>query len=1111
MNNNAKIFTVISASAGSGKTYRIAKEYVKYVLKHPYEIGDILAITFTNKAAAEMKGRILLFLKALSKRNDIISKDSKKLSTLPKEILDELNTEDNGNNWSNQQIEQKAKIALENILYGGNGGGYSDFSVMTIDAFTTRMTKVFAYELNIPPDYAVGMNMKNIIRNSVDKVIAQADPSTEEGMNITEIIINHLLYQIEQNKGLMIENEINSIANNLRKLEKSFDRKIEIPNNFKKNFKKALADTRAYVKQVQDYVKSECIKMLDNAKTFHNGEIDYTMYVQGSRGFYSYVKKYVNNQCTDTMVSLLNKRYYQDVINEGIEKLRKKGKLQSSQAEQYLNNTITTAINLDRYIRNHIEEYLIKTIIMKRIYGNILFERVNELIEKYQDENGIIFIDELNHKISNLFEGKGEVPFVYFRMSESFKKYMIDEFQDTSMVQWRNIEPLVENSMSEGEMSITVGDLKQAIYRFRGGSTDVMSELIANPMVQQENLESNWRSDPNIIALNNFFFTDILQNTSFIPKSIYDGDNVKQKYAREETPVFTDNEKTGYCELNLINKETDMKELMLKKRELVKIIRDVLSRGYEQSSIGILVRTNGEGNEVAELLSSDDEDVKDINILSADTLFIKDNPYVDFIINVLKFSMDNNNNEAFARLVHLWNDISKSREAYENARDFIIRRLNEKGKKSFSLDKNDREEVLKLLWGGDVFNEYQKRIRNTVNSISVYESTNLIMEIIINPLCKDYSQSIAHITKLRDIAYKRMKEENTYNFLKYYDEYKNDLNIPAPASKNAVTISTVHKAKGLQYEVVIVPFAKWDGKKNHSKEYFIYDNPEIAVKYGDINDDYKDYMSEIIQDTKSKSEEEVFFDDLNLLYVAMTRACEELYIYSNRHESEKETIEKVFTGKFEELKEKDVEQTENEFYESISIGKKRMSGNKTKEIKRNHAHLIAYSHKSHMFIDRKMNYIISKHKTEEEQITHGKIIHEALALMNNEHDTDRAIASLLRNGIITEGEAEHYRNELYEIVRSDKFSIMFDDGYEVLNERNIICRDKDSNAFAVRRPDRVLIKHDNVLIFDYKTGGHDKKYEQQLREYMDAYKEMGYKARGFIAYTLNKQLQEVKA
>lgn len=1091
----------ISASAGSGKTYRIAKEFIKYILPEPARIREILAITFTNKAAAEMKERVLTFLIGLSGNEALLNESQQDMiADLREEILAELG-------WDEKKLQKAAAECVDNILYSGKTGGYSDFSVMTIDAFTSRMTKVFAYELDIPPDYAVGMNMKNIIKSSVDKVIARADPSTDDGSNITDIIKNHILYQIEQNQNLMIENEINSLANNLRRLENSFNQTIKVPPAFTENFQKALSDTKEEIKKIQNYVKGECKRMLAKAEILDGGKIDFSHYVQGSRGFFSYVQKCALEPNAENIVSLLSKKYYQDVIQEGIDKLRKKGHLESPDANEYLEEVIDIALNLDGFLRNNISHYFTLEIILKRIYGNLLYEKVNKFTKKYEEENGVIFIDELNYKISKLFEKDGEVPFVYFRMGESFKKYMVDEFQDTSTVQWKNIKPLVDNAKSEGEISMTVGDLKQAIYRFRGGSTDVMAKFMDEPDVDRENLESNWRSDPNIIALNNFFFNNILENSKYIPKSIYEPDNVNQRYRDKSYPEFSDNESSGYCELNLIKKDADMKKLMIEDRELIKIIKDVQSRGYKQSSIGILVRTNGEGNEVAELLSSDDADVQDINILSADTLFIKNNPFVDFIINLLKYSMDNEHNEAFVRLVHLWQDIGKSQASYEQSRDFIVKCLIEQNSRSFSLNRDEKAETIKLLWGNDVFSQFEKRIRATINSVSVYESINLIVEIIINPLCRDYSESIAHITKLRDTAYKRMKEENTFNFLKYYDEYKNDLNIPAPASKNAVTISTIHKSKGLQYDVVIVPFAKWNGKINHWKEYFIYNEPGIAVRYGDLKKEYNDYIEADEIEKKIQSEEETLFDDINLLYVAMTRACEELYIYSNEDDkyNEMDTLERLFTKQFNALKETGIEPEDKETHESIAIGTKRQLKRKQEEIQKERQRLIAHSHQSHMFIDRKMYYIINKHKADETNAAHGNIIHQALSGILTDKDIGPAVQGLLRDGIIAEDEAKRYRKELQDIIKSSAFEIMFDSQYDVLNERNIVFDGE------IKRPDRVLLKDYTVLIFDYKTGVHKEEYEKQLVEYMNAYKDMGYEARGFIAYTMDKKLQEVKA
>lgn len=1102
---------LITASAGSGKTYRIAKEFVKYVLKSPLETNEILAVTFTNKAAAEMKERVMLFLKVLSGHSELLDDKSRKtLSGLQEEVLNELVREDPS--WTANDVNANAEKALNNILYSGTGGGYSDFSVMTIDAFTARMTKVFAFELDIQHDISIGMNMNNIIRNSVDKLISMADPATVEGMDITRILLNNILYQIDQNKGLMIEDEINDLTVNLRKLEKSFGENISIPNEYTEDLDTALEKLNTEIGTFENYVRNICNSMIERVKTMHQSScIPHDMYKGKSRGFLSYAEKCCNDVNPETITSLLTKKAYLDVLENGISSLTGSKKAEwkgIDNAEESLNRVIETARQLDAYIRLHIAHYITNIIVRRRIYSNLLYERVNELIGQYQKENEILFIDELNDKISGLFDDNNEVPFIYFRMGERFKKYMVDEFQDTSMVQWKNMKPLIENALAEEEFSMAVGDLKQAIYRFRGGSTDVMIRELKEKGADKEILESNWRSKPNIIALNNNIFSNLLSDKNIL-EDIYDKENVRQRYKEDDYPTFSNDADAGYCEINLMKKDADLKDYMIEKGNLITIIKDILSRGYRQSSICILVRTNHEGNEIAELLSSDRNDIENLKIMSADTLFIKDNPFVNFIIYLLKYALDENDNEAFIHIVHLWKDIAGS-GSFEAAQKAIFNEMLIGRKKIENFSRKEKGIILSLLWGEKAYRNYVERIRETINTVSVYESISLIMEFIINPLCSDYSSSIAHIAKLRNTAFSRMKEENTYNFLKYYDEYSDELHIPAPSSENAVTISTVHKAKGLQYDVVIIPFAKWNEARNMSKGYFILEEPEIAVKYGDIKNEYTEFCVKYAADRKKQAGEESLFDDVNLLYVAMTRACDELYIYTNEREKyeELDTVEKLLNSRFNELKDMEVNTIENDELIKMSIGQKAIINTAIEEQEIASRKLIANSHKDHLFIDRKTSYILHKNSEKNAAAARGILIHNVLAGIKNGADVEKIINSLIKTGEINNDEAANLRDEVNDIMECEEFKCIFNDDYKVLNERDIIF--SSENSAEIIRPDRVMIKDREAVIVDYKTGSMEDEHSKQLKKYLKAYAEMGYSVKGFIAYTADRRLVEVE-
>lgn len=1113
---------LISASAGSGKTARIAKEYIKYILENPANIRLILAITFTNKAAAEMKDRILFFLKGLSGHDEFVSTDDK-------EMIDDLKKEIRSDKKiSERALKLRATEAVNRILYSSYGGGYSDFSVMTIDSFTNRMTKVFAYELNIPPNYALMMNIKNIIRDAVDRVISSAQP----GGDLAEIIMEYILYRVEQNENIMIENEIFELSHSLRNMEKSLGTKIKLKDNIKNNPIKTIIECKKFVSKVQNKVYDYCVEIKNKATEFHKtSDIPLSEYSNSTKGYMAYILNYEAEQNEENFRKLiLGGRANAVRESAGIDKIRQNTKKKTPQmftedAENYLRHILEIITEMQKYMESIIKQYMNSRMILKNIYCNLLYDDINSIIEQYQNDNSIIFIDELNQKISKLFDDTYEVPFIYFRLGERYLRYMIDEFQDTSQLQWQNIEPLAKEATASGGKVITVGDLKQAIYRFRGGSTEVMEKQM-KPGADIEYLESNWRSRPNIIALNNSLFPGIISGND-----IYSNINVCQTYRQQDKPVFSNEEGTGYFEIGISTEEGRGKKLpgiMLsdenRRGKLHEIIEDLLNRGYKQSSIAILVRNNSEGSLIAEALSGNEIAGQTINILSADTLYIEDNPYVDFIINLLRFSVNSSDIESFFKALYLWREVNDDSTAFRNAEKYALDRVlknklknkeKNKDEKKIIIEYSEMNKVLATLWGQSVYDKYDEEFRSKINQLSVFESISLVLEYIINPLCKEYTQSIPYISRLRDAAYSRMKDDNMLSFLEYYDEYKRELKIPPPAGDEAITISTIHKSKGLAYDVVIIPYGNW---KDSKKGLTVYNDPEMAVKYSDIenysgietliNDtDVTEMINRI--DTKKK---EMLFDDVNLLYVAMTRARKELYLFTEHRDKDKKadndgynSIERILTRYLESAKSNEITIAEDKSYlmTIYSVGVKPLKDtDKQTEYKKLKGQFTVNNHKEHMFIERKMRNLILKSRGSEE-ISMGNTIHAALSMIMNINDVPKAVNQMVKEGIIASPEQDKYISILEEIVNSDEFKIMFDSAYEMLNERNIVFENK------VIRPDRVLINESEVMIFDYKTGMHDKKYEEKMKKYMSAYIDMGYNPKGYIAYTNDKQLIEV--
>jgi len=1091
-------YTLIKASAGSGKTYRIAKEYIKYILNDPKEIKSILAITFTNKSAAEMKERILLFLTGMSGNTEKLSEKRKEsIEELKKELIKELKISDT-------VLKEKSCECVESILYSKNGGGFSDFLVMTIDSFTNRLAKVFSNELNIPLNYGIGFNIKNIIRKSIDKLISHADPRNPEGAKIASILIQYLLYKIEEERSIAIVDEIFNLTQALRSMERNFGERIKVPDEFTVNLFESVSKKKTENKKIKETLKKMCEEVKSICLVFHKLEsIPLKKYYQGAKGFMGAINRYVENQNEDNIIRFLNNSYIQNLTSiQSPKLLRKKDKQADKifltvEGNDYVEGQIKKAVKIYDYLKNNISIYFDNFIILKNIYANLLYKSIDSLLEKYQKENEILFIDELNGKIASLFIDDNSVPFIYFRIGEKFRKFLIDEFQDTSGIQWNNLKPLIENAVSENGDFTGVGDLKQAIYRFRGGSTDVMERIEESNTSKNETLEYNYRSSQNIIAFNNIFFSGILPN-----RNVYSEEGVTQKVGNKGGSGFTDDEDGGYIEIGLVNSDSDIKETLIDSGLILSIIEDSLNRGYSQSSIGILVRKSEEGSQIAEFLSGKKAAGEDVKIISSDTLYISGNPFVHFIVSVMKYIVDSSDKESFAKIIYLWKDISRNEKSFIDAQDMMLELLEIKGK----MENKEREKILRILLTDDAYDKFENRILQAVSRISAYEIISRILENIINPLCRDYSQSVMHISKLMNEAYEKMKEGGSKDFLEYYDEYGEEMKISSPSDKNAVTISTVHKSKGLEYNIVIIPFANWDGNNKIKDKYFIYEEPNLAVKFGDIKQEQEEYFREFASSAKNEEREKNLFDDINLLYVAMTRAKRELYLFTKEYKikenKEPNTVTALINSRLFLIESESGCQKEEGENIKLSIGKKKIFGKKERIITIPVSKITACSHRGDLFIERKMKNILSR-EGKEFEAKRGEILHFLLSRIKKRGETEDALNESLKEGIVSAEESEFYRSELESIIKNEKLSFLFEDGWEVLNERNIVSNKK------ITRPDRVMIKGKKAIIADYKTGMELPEHIEQVKEYTKAYSKMGFSVKAYIVYTSEKRITEV--
>jgi ATP-dependent exoDNAse (exonuclease V) beta subunit len=604
-------FQVYNASAGSGKTFTLVKEYLKILLFtgnnfSPYRFQNILAITFTNKAAAEMKERVLGNLKDFSEGEqvDMFLKVQEETALSP------------------EVIQQRSKIVLRNILQN-----YSAFNITTIDAFTHRIIRNFSFDLGLSLNFEVEMDSNQLLSEAVDLLISKIGLDKE----LTQVLIDYSLEKTDDDKSWDISNDLKDFAkillnendvNQLKKLDKN---SIQDFIDLKKHLKKR---NRTFENKFKE-IGEEGLEIIASMNLEHN----------------DFYRSMFPNHFKNLAYNFNKATFFdQNKLRERIEENTFYAKSKSEDIKTAIEEILPPLLNLYTQSETLYEQYTRNNLVLKSLIPLAVLKHINASLSEIKEQNNIRLNAEFNQIISEQIKNE-PAPFIYERLGEKFQYYFIDEMQDTSELQWKNLIPLIENALvsetidgDKGSLML-VGDAKQAIYRWRGGKAEQFISLTNdnNPFtVEKEvkDLDTNFRSYSQIIDFNNEFF----KHTSTFFKN--------EKY--KDLYIIGNNQKTtnklgGFVQISFVKKEKDddEKELVFAKKTL-EVIQN-LDSDFELSDICILVRKKKDGITVANYLSE-----QSIDIISSETLLLKNNETVDFIINLISFLNINEDKEALS-------------------------------------------------------------------------------------------------------------------------------------------------------------------------------------------------------------------------------------------------------------------------------------------------------------------------------------------------------------------------------------------------------------------------------------------------------------------------------
>ncbi|MBL0339474.1 MAG: UvrD-helicase domain-containing protein [Bacteroidetes bacterium] len=1055
---------IYRSSAGSGKTYTLVLEYLKLVLEKPGSYRAILAITFTNKATEEMKNRIIGALVAIAGNNQ-------------KELQEEVALQ---TGIPIQQLPSRAAKVLDHILHD-----YSGFAVSTIDSFFSKMVRSLARELHLPLRFDIELDIDAVIRDITNLVFA--DIATDDALR--KWLQNFVFDKLDNEKGWRIEQDLHKIAKQLfsEKYRRIFYEENTIPEiqliielkKIKSTFEKQMA-----------LFSDEFVKIISE------NEFTVEDFNQGKKGVAGYLIKIKNPVKDEGYIP--GKRFYAalEEANGWTTKTSKnKEVIQHLATSQLMPLANKVAALLDK----EFARYIGATVVLSTAYVAGVIGILDEKLKIFRVENELVLLSDTNMILNKAISGQ-DAPFIYEKNGNKFNHFMLDEFQDTSDFQWQNLLPLIQNSLGSGNYTLIVGDAKQSIYRWRGGNMQLLLKGIGenlhgfNEITRNLKLEANYRSREVIVNFNNAFFS---RAPEMIGVSVESGD-AGNAYASEGLTQQWKKGKAGdgYVKIKffetideIIEEEDEDEDANGKWAEQsclesLKTLHQLFQNGYEPGDVAILTRTNKDAKEITAFLLKNGIS----KIISPESMQLYHSPKISFLINLLTFLINYDDDLALAYVTYYW-----------RTRNHTAVDLNE----VFAESKKN-----KLNYLPESFRKRQKEFRK----IPLYE---VVEELAI--LFELNKQPEAFMQRFLDVVleYSDKNPANIHDFLIWWEEHKekDNCSVIVPSGENAIRVMSIHKSKGLQFPVVIIPFADWKLGPRHDELLWVKsdETPFNGVQAHPV------YATKKLANSifKNDFEHEVLLnniDNLNMLYVACTRAEEQLYVFTQKPKETKEiTINSAGKLIYYTLKKAPewnalLQEDPVICFElgsfTTPFRKKDHSGRTGKDLLQWIS--VPWKDRLKMLISKKK---ISVYDPEPPETTYGTLFHAIAAEINSSKVIQDVLQKHIHESNVEEPIKIRLLKEISYFVSVAETHGWLDDNAETLNETDLLLEDG-----SVLRPDRLILKQNEAIIIDYKTGAEEKFHPKQVQQYAGVLKRMGYsKVKMILVYLSLEKIVEVAA
>ena len=1108
--------TVYRASAGSGKTFTLAVEYISLLVKDPENYQHILAVTFTNKATQEMKMRILSQLYGIA--NSLQS--SQQYFNKVKEKT----------NMPDAVIRNNARAALTLLIHR-----YNNFRILTIDAFFQQVLRNLAHELGQTANLRVDLNNEEITEKAVDQMIE----SLEKGQPVLQWISTYINNSIEDDNGWNIIGKIKTFGTNIFKdFYKAHEANLKEQLSNADDFKVYETTLRKRRNDIRKTFNSKARSILNEIK---NANLDIPSNYRS--GLYKYL--------TDSAIAPLTNKPLKAGVLKANESPQNWTSSKCAKADKQQIQTLAAEVlsaqlsELIAYNNDNWNEFQSIQLTLSHLSELRLLHAIADAVDNLTKDTNRFMLSNTQALLKELI-ADSDTPFIFERIGARLKHVMIDEFQDTSTIQWQNFQVLLANCMAqELSQNLIVGDIKQSVYRWRQGDWGILNNIeksFAHQKIRLETLDYNYRSEKRIIDFNNAFWEQCVANTA---KEVAQDDAEKAKIVQkayedvaQKTHKTTEN---GFVKISLYPSKS-MKEAVLE--ELIETIKELFNNGYggkNQSKIAILVRSKSNIQDIVNALLQSFGN--EINIVSDEAFRLDASLSVNIIVSAMHLLTHPDDVLTRGKLVKLYNQEVLKKPLTDT--DLLVSINESNNIDTKNIDKKERRKLATEQQMAKLNSQLPPEYVANRELLLGLPIVDLVDKLFMLFGLDQLEGQSSYICTLYDTLNDFLKD-HTADIDDFINEWENSLSSKTIQSDEieGIRIMTIHKSKGLEFDNVIIPFCSWEMEKKGTLWCETKNKPAPYNKLPLLPIDFSrdKLIGTVFEDDYKEEHFQNIVDNLNLLYVAFTRASKNLFVFGLRQG--KTTLDNIAKGTPPGNRSYAIELALRQVSEQLQGSSLSFPDDIGSEIHFEYGTLVPETHeKEHAVADNPFLIKPDKHivsiatypqaatfkqsnksiefvKGEDvdpsdrtRYIKIGNVLHQLFSTIYTTADIPARLNELEQQGIIYNDEitSAQLRTRIEDAITNPQVQEWFSKRWQLYNECTILEYNKDTNEMEEHRPDRVMTDGKEFVVVDFKFGKEREEYKKQVQQYMEILIRMGHKkVSGYLWYVVKNNVVEVK-